>query len=82
VFLLPAQSGERVGYSITVLLVIAEFQTIASDNLPNVSKSHLSLLCIKLFVDMILSALGTLIIVTLYFYLIPGISDEVCALQM
>jgi hypothetical protein len=72
VFLLPAQSGERVGYSITVLLAIAVFQTIASDNLPNVSKPHVSLLCIKLLADLILSALMmTLTIVTLYFYHMP-----------
>ncbi|XP_048733570.2 acetylcholine receptor subunit beta-like 1 [Ostrea edulis] len=72
VFLLPAQSGERVGYSITVLLAIAVFQTIASDNLPSVSKPQLSLLCIKLLVDLILSALVTMLtIVTLYFYHMP-----------
>jgi hypothetical protein len=72
VFLLPAQSGERVGYSITVLLAIAVFQTIASDNLPSVSKPQLSLLCIKLLVDLVLSALvTTLTIVTLYFHHMP-----------
>ncbi|XP_061173403.1 neuronal acetylcholine receptor subunit alpha-7-like [Saccostrea echinata] len=72
VFLLPAQSGERVGYSITVLLAIAVFQTIASDNLPSVSKPKLSLLCIKLLADLILSALVmTLTIITLYFYHMP-----------
>ncbi|XP_061173404.1 acetylcholine receptor subunit beta-like 1 [Saccostrea echinata] len=72
VFLLPAQSGERVGYSITVLLAIAVFQTIASDNLPSVSKPNLSLLCIKLLADLILSALVmTLTIITLYFYHMP-----------
>lgn len=72
VFLLPAQSGERVGYSITVLLAIAVFQTIASDNLPTVSKPRISLLCIKLLIDLVLSALVmTLTIVTLYFYHMP-----------
>lgn len=72
VFLLPAQSGERVGYSITVLLAIAVFQTIASDNLPSVSKPRISLLCIKLLIDLVLSALVmTLTIVTLYFYHMP-----------
>ncbi|XP_062614402.1 neuronal acetylcholine receptor subunit alpha-3-like [Saccostrea cucullata] len=72
VFLLPAQSGERVGYSITVLLAIAVFQTIAFDHLPNVSKPNLSLLCIKLLADLILSALVmTFTIMTLYFYHMP-----------
>jgi hypothetical protein len=72
VFLLPAQSGERVGYSITVLLAIAVFQTITSDSLPSVSKPQISLLCIKLLADLILSAIVmTLTIVTLYFYHMP-----------
>ncbi|XP_048735616.2 acetylcholine receptor subunit beta-like 1 [Ostrea edulis] len=71
-FLLPAQSGERLGYSITVLLSITVFQTITSDNLPSTSKPQLSLLCIKLLVDLILSALVTMLtIVTLHFYHMP-----------
>ena len=38
VFLLPAESGERVSYSITVLLSIAVFMTIVSDTLPRISE--------------------------------------------
>ena len=38
VFLLPAESGERVSYSITVLLSIAVFMTIVSDTLPKTSE--------------------------------------------
>ena len=38
VFLLPAESGERVSYSITVLLSIAVFMTIVSDTLPRTSE--------------------------------------------
>jgi len=38
VFLLPNQSGERVGFSITILLAISVFMTIVADNVPN--KSH------------------------------------------
>ncbi|XP_062577786.1 neuronal acetylcholine receptor subunit alpha-6-like [Saccostrea cucullata] len=72
VFLLPAESGERVGYSITVLLAIAVFQTIASDKLPHVSRPQISLLCIKLLIDLVLSVLvTTLTIVSLYFYDMP-----------
>lgn len=72
VFLLPAESGERVGYSITVLLAIAVFQTIASEQLPPVSRPQISLLCIKLLVDLLLSVLvTTLTIVSLYFYDMP-----------
>ena len=38
VFILPAESGERVSYSITVLLSIAVFMTIVSDTLPKTSE--------------------------------------------
>ena len=38
VFVLPTESGERVSYSITVLLSIAVFMTIVSDILPRTSK--------------------------------------------
>lgn len=72
VFLLPAESGERVSYSITVLLAIAVFQTMASDKLPSVSRPQVSLLCIKLLIDLLLSVLvTTLTIVSLYFYDMP-----------
>jgi hypothetical protein len=42
VFLLPADSGERVGYAITVLLAIAVFLTISSDSLPATSNPRIS----------------------------------------
>ena len=57
VFLLPAESGERVGYSITLLLAIAVFLTIAADNLPKTSYPTMSVLVIKLLVDMMISSL-------------------------
>ncbi|KAJ8317310.1 LOW QUALITY PROTEIN: hypothetical protein KUTeg_005214 [Tegillarca granosa] len=38
VFVLPADSGERVGYSITCLLAMAVFLTLVGDNLPKTSK--------------------------------------------
>ncbi|KAL4225527.1 hypothetical protein ACF0H5_016215 [Mactra antiquata] len=38
VFFLPPQSGERISYSITVMLAIAVFLTIVSDNLPKTSE--------------------------------------------
>ena len=69
VFLLPANSGERVGYSITVLLAIAVFLTIAADNLPKTSFPTISILCLKLLVDMMISGLVILFtIVGLRFY--------------
>ena len=57
VFLLPANSGERIGYSITVMLAIVVFLTIAADNLPKTSYPEISLLCVKLLVDMMISGL-------------------------
>lgn len=56
VFILPHDSGERVGYSITLLLAICVYLTIASDNLPKSSFPSISLLCAKLFFDMIISS--------------------------
>lgn len=38
VFILPSDSGERVGYSITCLLALAVFLTLVSEGLPQVSK--------------------------------------------
>ncbi|KAL4227475.1 hypothetical protein ACF0H5_012919 [Mactra antiquata] len=37
VFLVPVDSGERISFSITLLLAIAVFMTIISDNLPKTS---------------------------------------------
>ncbi|KAK3101871.1 hypothetical protein FSP39_006939 [Pinctada imbricata] len=56
VFILPHESGERIGYSITLLLAICVYLTIASDNLPQSSFPSVSLLCAKLFFDMIISS--------------------------
>ena len=51
VFLLPVDSGERIGYAITVLLAIAVYMTIVSDNLPKTSEplpliSYLMIICL------------------------------------
>ena len=37
VFLLPADSGERMGFSVTILLSVAVYMTIISDKLPETS---------------------------------------------
>lgn len=68
VFLLPADSGERVGYAITAFLTFAVFLTMLSDNLPK-SSSPMSLLCYFLTLMLIMSALSTVItIMTLRVY--------------
>lgn len=69
VFLLPADSGERVGYAITVLLAIAVFLTISSDSLPATSNPRISTISFLLFTDVILSAvIVILVIIGLRFY--------------
>lgn len=56
VFMLPAESGERVSYAITVLLSIAVFMTIVSDILPKTSEP-LPIIGYFLMIDLIVSAL-------------------------
>ena len=58
VFLLPSESGERISYSMTVLLAIAVFMTIVSDTLPKTSEP-LPLISYLLMSCLILSALIT-----------------------
>ena len=53
VFVLPAESGERVSYSMTVLLATAVFLTLVGDTLPKVS-SPMPLLCYYLLSLLIL----------------------------
>ena len=56
VFLLPAESGEKVSYAITTLLSIALFMTLISDTMPKTSK-HMSLMSYFLVGGLMLSAL-------------------------
>ncbi|XP_069130443.1 neuronal acetylcholine receptor subunit alpha-9-like [Argopecten irradians] len=60
VFLLPAKSGERAGFSITVLLAMSVFLTIISDSLPNTSQPNIPRMSYLLLVDMVISSLITL----------------------
>ena len=59
VFMLPAHSGERVSYAITVLLAIAVFMTIITDTLPKKSEP-LPLISYFLMIDLIVSVLTSL----------------------
>jgi len=68
VFLLPADSGERVGYAVTAFLTFAVFLTMVSENLPKASQP-MSLLCYFLTLMLVMSALSTVItIMTLRVY--------------
>ncbi|XP_060074505.1 neuronal acetylcholine receptor subunit alpha-3-like [Ylistrum balloti] len=57
VFILPAESGERIGFSITLLLSVAVFMTILSDSLPQSSRPQIAVLCYFLFSQLIVSIL-------------------------
>lgn len=59
VFILPADSGERVSYAITVLLAIAVYMTIVSDILPKTSEP-MPLIAYFLMFDLIVSAVISL----------------------
>ena len=56
VFILPANSGERVGYSITCLLSLSVYMTFASESLPSVSQP-LPLITFVLLLYIVISAL-------------------------
>ena len=56
VFVLPADSGERVGYAITCLLSLSVYMTFASEGLPDSSKP-LPIITIVLLTYVILSCL-------------------------
>ena len=62
VFLLPVDSGERIGFAITVLLAIAVYMTIVSDNLPKTSEP-LPLISYFLIICLIVSVLITVVTV-------------------
>ncbi|XP_053384749.1 5-hydroxytryptamine receptor 3A-like [Mercenaria mercenaria] len=58
VFLLPVESGERISYSVTVLLAIAVFMTLVGENLPKTSET-MPILSYYLIILLILSTLVT-----------------------
>lgn len=70
VFFLPADSGERIGFSTTIILSITVYQTIVSDSLPNSTLPSLAYILYKLFADFLISIIvHTLVVVSLSFYL-------------
>ena len=69
VFKLSAESGERIGMSLTVLLAYAVYLTLISENIPRTSKS-VSILSIYLTFILALSALSvilTIFVLDVYF---------------
>ena len=64
VFLLPPDSGERIGFSITFLLAISVFITIVSDTLPQVSYPSIPLISVVVFTLLMVSIM--IMICTIY----------------
>ncbi|XP_060074452.1 acetylcholine receptor subunit beta-like [Ylistrum balloti] len=71
VFLLPAESGERVGFSVTILLAIAVFMTIVADTLPGTSEPSFPRLCYLL-----IAQLGVNMLVTVFTILISRLHHK------
>ena len=70
VFLLPPESGERVGYSITVLLSIVVFLTITSNSLPGTSEPRMPTIFLLLTGYVVIIVLIVIsVIISLRFYL-------------
>ena len=64
VFVLPPDSGERIGFSITFLLAISVFITIVSDTLPKVSYPSIPLISVVVFTLLMVSII--IMICTIY----------------
>lgn len=63
VFRLPNESGERISFSITILLAEIVFLTVIQEKLPRASKSNAPVLLMKQFWDILISffiLLGTI----------------------
>ncbi|KAK3083173.1 hypothetical protein FSP39_015738 [Pinctada imbricata] len=63
VFLIPPESGERISYAITVLLLYSVFMTIISDNMPSNSDPVPVLIYVLLIM---MAESGIIVILTIY----------------
>ena len=63
VFVLPAESGERIGYAITCLLSLSVYMTFASESLPNSSKPLpiITLILLAYIIISTLISIGTVV---------------------
>ncbi|XP_062614304.1 acetylcholine receptor subunit beta-type unc-29-like [Saccostrea cucullata] len=69
VFLMPPDSGERVGFATTVLLAIAVYLTLVQDKLPEGSEPSVSYLSYKLLGDFMIGVFMVIgVIIGLRFY--------------
>lgn len=66
VFILPTDSGERVGYAITCLLALAVFLTLTSDVLPKTSNPLSILACFLMLLVLVSALICLLTIISLW----------------
>ncbi|XP_045168975.2 neuronal acetylcholine receptor subunit beta-3-like [Mercenaria mercenaria] len=62
VFLLPSESGERVSYSITIMLALAVFLTVISEDLPKNSEP-IPIMCVYLLFNMVVCICGLILVI-------------------
>ncbi|XP_060605176.1 neuronal acetylcholine receptor subunit beta-3-like [Ruditapes philippinarum] len=62
VFLLPSESGERVSYSITIMLSLAVFLTVISDDLPKHSEP-IPIMCVYILFNMVVCICGLIMVI-------------------
>ncbi|KAL4222512.1 hypothetical protein ACF0H5_018551 [Mactra antiquata] len=62
VFLLPSASGERASYSITILLALAVFLTVISEDLPKTS-DPIPIMCVFILFGVMISVAGLVIVI-------------------
>ena len=62
VFLLPTESGERVGYSITIMLSLAVFLTMTADNLPKNSEP-IPIICVYILFNLMVCIFGLVMVI-------------------
>ncbi|VDI05907.1 Hypothetical predicted protein [Mytilus galloprovincialis] len=70
VFLLPTDSGERIGFAVTLLLAVVLYLTIAQALLPATALPRLSSICIFLMIDFMMSGLivGSVILSSRFYF--------------
>ncbi|KAL4222510.1 hypothetical protein ACF0H5_018549 [Mactra antiquata] len=62
VFLLPNESGERVSYSITIMLSLAVFLTVTADSLPKTADPA-PLLCVYILCSLVICIVGLFLVI-------------------
>ncbi|XP_045167796.2 neuronal acetylcholine receptor subunit alpha-6-like [Mercenaria mercenaria] len=62
VFLLPSECGERVGYSITIMLSLAVFLSVIAADLPKNSEP-IPVMCVYILFKMLMCILGVILVI-------------------